>query len=178
MLTQDDVAAIEQLAERFTDSGKTVLLSLAERIKPLIGQRPLTVWYGSMPESNGKSNFTAVLIRKGASLFDCDEFTIERSEYPERVRYEANRVRYLIGELAERPCITDYDANKHSGYIPHDHYTCVGKGGEYKLLGPAQPAGTVRTITEETLAVYRDVKTGALYYRLLDDFENRMETLK
>jgi hypothetical protein len=175
MLTQDDITSLECLAERFSDSGKTTLLDLVERMKPLIGQRPLTVWYGSMPESNGKSNFTAVLIRKGASMFDCDEFTIERSEYPDRVAYEADRVRYLIGERAERPCITDYDANKHSGYIPYDHYTCKGKGGEYKLLGQAKGAGLSNGVS---VTVYRDVADGQLYYRMPGNFDARMEKLK
>lgn len=84
------------------------------------GQRPeLTVWEGAMPESNGKSNFTAVLMRKGAHLFDgiSGGMTISRSEYPDRVRYEADCVRWLIGELKEEPCIVDYDAEKHSGYV-------------------------------------------------------------
>lgn len=83
------------------------------------GQQPeLTVWEGAMPESNGKSNFTAVLMRKGAGLFDgiSGGMTIARSEYPDRVRYEADCVRWLIGELKEQPCILDYDADKHSGY--------------------------------------------------------------
>jgi hypothetical protein len=78
----------------------------------------LTVWYGSMPESNGKSNFTAILNRKDAEGLDkFDGFTIGRSEYPERVRYEADCVRHLIGELAEQPWILDYDADAHSGYV-------------------------------------------------------------
>jgi hypothetical protein len=79
----------------------------------------LTVWYGPMPESNGRSNFTAVLHRKDAEGFDIftDGFQFARSEYPDRVRYEADCMRYLIGELAERPFILDYDADKHSGYI-------------------------------------------------------------
>lgn len=75
----------------------------------------LTVWYGAMPESNGKTNWTAILHRKGEPLFN--GITIECSEYPDRVRYEADRMRYLIGELAERPCILYYDADKHSGYV-------------------------------------------------------------
>jgi hypothetical protein len=85
----------------------------------LSAQPELTVWEGAMPESNGKSNFTAMLVRKGAaSLIEgiSEGFTIARSEYPDRVRYEADRVRHLIGELAEKPCILDYDADKHSGY--------------------------------------------------------------
>lgn len=43
----------------------------------------LTVWYGSMPESNGKHNNTAILYRKGGRI--SDGITIERSEYPDRV---------------------------------------------------------------------------------------------
>lgn len=89
-----------------------------------ISERPgLTVWDGSMPESNGKLNFTAVLMRKDLPLFKgvSSGFTIAQSEYPDRVRYEADCVRYLIGELAEKPFILDYDTEKHSGY--------VGKGG-------------------------------------------------
>lgn len=82
-------------------------------------QPELTVWYGPMPESNGKCNFTAVLMRKGLSLLDglASGFTIACSEYPDRVRYEADCVRYLIGELQVEPDILDYDAEKHSGYF-------------------------------------------------------------
>ncbi len=84
------------------------------------GQPQLTVWYGAMPESNGKSNFTAILMRKDGQTIEgmSNGHTIDRSEYPDRVRYEADRVRYLIGELSERPFILDYDADKHSGYVP------------------------------------------------------------
>jgi hypothetical protein len=74
----------------------------------------LTVWYGSLPESNGKSNFTAILHRGDVTR----GITIERSEYPDRVRYEADRMRWMIGELAQEPFILDYDADKHSGYKP------------------------------------------------------------
>jgi hypothetical protein len=85
-------------------------------------QPALTVWEGAMPESNGKSNFTAVLMRKGAEIFDgiSGGMTIARSEYPDRVRYEADCVRCLIGELKDEPCIIDYDADKHSGYKARD----------------------------------------------------------
>ena len=91
----------------------------AELAQLRAGQEPvaLSVWYGPMPESNGKQNYTALLHRKGESLFDGVVITLDRSEYPDRVRYEADRVRHLIGELAEEPCITDYDADAHSGYV-------------------------------------------------------------
>jgi hypothetical protein len=86
------------------------LISAELRIAPHDGK--LTVWYGSLPESNGKSNFTAILHRGDISK----GITIERNEYPDRVRYEADRVRWLIGELDKEPFILDYDADKHSGY--------------------------------------------------------------
>ncbi|PTS86464.1 hypothetical protein DBR00_02600 [Pseudomonas sp. HMWF032] len=78
-------------------------------------QPALTVWYGPMPESNGKSNWTAILHRKGECI--SEGLTLDRSEYPDRVRYEADRARFLIGELQEKPFILDYDADKHSGYV-------------------------------------------------------------
>jgi hypothetical protein len=72
----------------------------------------LAVWYGRMPESNGKSNWTAILHNGDIA----SGITLDRSEYPDRVRYEADRARWLIGELAEEPWILDYDADMHSGY--------------------------------------------------------------
>jgi hypothetical protein len=98
------------------DAAPTILDSAedGESLRPVASG--LTVWYGSMPESNGKSNWTAILHRGDIS----DGFTIDRSEYPDRVRYEADRVRWLIGETAKEPCILDYDADKHSTYAPRD----------------------------------------------------------
>lgn len=75
----------------------------------------LQVWYGAMPETNGKTNWTAILHRKGDHLWE--GITIDRSEYPDRVRYEADRMRHLIGELADEPDILAYDAEAHSGYV-------------------------------------------------------------
>lgn len=110
--------------ERYAPPGEWLrrLMTVAQHERILAAwlraQPALTVWEGAMPESNGKSNFTAVLMRKGGRLFDglSGGMTIARSEYPDRVRYEADRVRYLIGELQEKPCILDYDTDKHSEY--------------------------------------------------------------
>lgn len=102
-----------------------------QRTRPAQTEQPaLTVWEGAMPESNGKSNFTAILMRKGGKLFNSmsEGMAIARSEYPDRVRYEADCVRWLIGELKRKPCITDYDADKHSGYVAPVAQTA--KGGE------------------------------------------------
>jgi hypothetical protein len=82
-------------------------------------QPELTVWYGEMPESNGKSNWTAILCRKNAesALSSMTSgITIARSEYPGRVKYEADCMRYLIGELAEEPDILEYDTDTKSAY--------------------------------------------------------------
>ena len=97
----------------------------------------LAVWYGSMPESNGKSNWTAILYRKGdeGSLLGAlsDGITIERSEYPDRVRYEADRVRYLIGELEKEPWILDYDADMHSGHVKPEQPAPVAVHEEFEF---------------------------------------------
>lgn len=99
----------------------------------------LTVWYGSMPESNGKANWTAILHRKGEGRC-MDGFTIDHSEYPGRVLYAADRVRYLIGEKSERPSILDYDADAHSGYV---------KTGNHPVI----PDGWVMVPVEPTIAI-------------------------
>jgi hypothetical protein len=85
---------------------------LAQFVQPQKPSPKLSVWYGPMPESNGKTNWTAILHRGDIT----SGITIERSEYPDRVRYHADCVRYLIGELKAEPNILDYDAEKHSGY--------------------------------------------------------------
>jgi hypothetical protein len=111
--TQRDLAIVQAAWAEAT--------SRAALAQQAAAQPELTVWYGPMPESNGKSNFTATLMRKGADPFDTDQYTFSCSEYPDRVRYEADCMRYLIGEVAEKPWITDYDANKHSGYTAPAH---------------------------------------------------------
>lgn len=79
------------------------------------GKPELTVWYGPMPESIGKTNWTAMLHRKGQHPWE--GITIDCSEYPDRTLYEADRMRHLIGELTDEPDILAYDADKHSGYV-------------------------------------------------------------
>jgi hypothetical protein len=74
-----------------------------------------------MPESNGKTNWTAILHRKDMHFSDCISITVARSEYPGRVRYEADCFLHLIGELKDEPDILSYDTDKHSGYVPQHH---------------------------------------------------------
>ena len=86
----------------------------------------LAVWYGSMPETNGKINWTAILHRKGQHPWE--GITIDLSEYPDRVRYEADRMRHLIGELADEPDILAYDADAHSGYVKTGNSPAIPDG--------------------------------------------------
>lgn len=113
---------------------------------PSIPAPELTVWYGSMPESNGKSNWTAMLRRKGDSITTGVTFVV--SEYPDRVRYEADRLRYLIGEISEKPYILDYDADKHSGYVVPDKAPAVQaeqlSGNTEQVSQPAMPEPITR----------------------------------
>lgn len=100
----------------------------------------LTVWYGSMRESNGRTNWTAIL--------HCGDmtrgFTIARSEYPHRVRYAADCVRFLIGELDTEPFILDYDSDERTPC-----HLCGGSGGVngkpcwgLNFEGPTHPTKT------------------------------------
>ncbi|QWE95367.1 hypothetical protein [Cupriavidus sp. EM10] len=102
-----------------------------KRSAPFGPESKLRVFYGPMPESNGKHNYTAILYRdNGNDVLDlADGITIERSEFPDRVRYEADRLRYLLGELADRPDILDYDADKHSGYVARPAPEALGAAG-------------------------------------------------
>lgn len=138
---------------------------------PEVTQEPveLTVWYGSMPESNGKHNYTAMLMRKGASMFDGNEYTFQRSEYPDRVRYEADCMRHLIGEIAERPDILAYDANKHSGYV-NVHAEALRKENEQlrekhqrleRLLSDDGYAISFQTFGQYRTALIKSMKGGA-----------------
>jgi hypothetical protein len=114
---------IARLAEELADEKAVVdclRSELADRLQKqraaeaeLQEVRGLSVWYSQMPETNGKSNFTAILHRGDLA----SGHTIARSEYPDQVRYHADCVRWLIGELKDRPFILDYDEKLHSGYV-------------------------------------------------------------
>lgn len=111
---------IKELGFVYAESGRQI-----ERLDLALARRQLTVWEGAMPESNGRSNFTAVLHRKDSKGLDAftDGFQFSRSEYPDRVRYDADFMRWLIGERVDNPDMWDkcYDMGKHSGYVPQDH---------------------------------------------------------
>ena len=56
---------------KLVTEGKATIEEVAELLKQPLPVKPapdLEVWYGPMPESNGKHNYTAILKRKGESL--------------------------------------------------------------------------------------------------------------
>jgi hypothetical protein len=81
-------------------------------VMPIATTQPrLTVRVQSFPESNGKRNWTALLVRVDAwdgLIGNCGGITIERGELWNRVAYEAERAKYLIGERDTEPFILDY----------------------------------------------------------------------
>lgn len=128
------------------------------------GKPELTVWYGAMPESNGKANWTAILHRKGEGRC-MNGFTIDRSEYPGRVLYAADRVRYLIGEKSERPSILDYDADAHSGYMKTGNSPVIPDG--WVACSEKMPE---ENSEQEVLACFKGGDISTLYY-----FEGRWD---
>ena len=84
----------------------------ASPVERPVGQQPrLTVRVQSFPESNGKRNWTALLVRVdawGGLVGNCGGITIDRGECWNRVAYEAERARLLIGERDTEPDIMDY----------------------------------------------------------------------
>ena len=73
----------------------------------------LTVRFTSMPESNGNKNWTVLLTRQNSKDMIgsiSSGLCFYRSEYYDRARYHADRLKYLIGESDREPDILDYDS--------------------------------------------------------------------
>jgi hypothetical protein len=98
------LAPISALARQQAEPAKAEIVAAAQP-----AQHALAVWFDAMPETNGKKNWTVILHRKDQGIED--GITIGRSEYHDRERYEADRLRFLIGEIPEEPWVLDYDAD-------------------------------------------------------------------
>jgi hypothetical protein len=71
----------------------------------------LTVRLTSFPETNGRRNWTALLVRKqpwDGLIGNCGGITVAHGELWNRVAYEAERAKFLIGERPDEPFILDY----------------------------------------------------------------------
>ena len=140
-----------------SDRARSYAQEMGRTIEPLYAAaspaRPeLTVWYGKMPESNGRENWTAVLRRVNPTDKWDQGFCFARSEYPGRVLYEADRVRWIIGERAERPDILAYDADAHSGYVEPASPARTPMGGRVDGHGGVTwPAASADLAREEGL---------------------------
>ncbi|MDO8415215.1 MAG: hypothetical protein Q7S87_03265 [Agitococcus sp.] len=74
-------------------------------------QPRLTVRLTSFPESNGKRNWTALLVRVDAwdgLIGNCGGISLAHGELWNRVAYEAEQAKFLIGERDTEPFILDY----------------------------------------------------------------------
>ena len=105
---------------------------------------------------------TLVYVDNAATLA---EFRAETGEVALAGMYRrsAQRARRIVNEvlrsLAKAPP------------VPDAFLVCDGKGGQYELAGLAKGA---RPLKGQEVVVYRDVATGALYFRGTQDFQERM----
>lgn len=95
--------------KRFVDA-----IAKAQSSEPVSYTKPqprLTVVLQSYPESNGKRNWTATLrpVEKWDGLVgSLGGITIGRGECWNRIAYEAERARFMLGERDTEPYILDY----------------------------------------------------------------------
>lgn len=114
--------------------------TLAQR-QQVPAQPRLTVRLTSFPESNGKRNWTALLVRVdpwGGLIGNCGGITIDRGELWNRVAYAAECARALIGERDTEPHILDYGDDIKTP----EEWTGEVRGGRVALTTapPAQPS--------------------------------------
>ena len=84
----------------------------ADSVLEEAAQQPrLTVRITAFPESNGKQNWTALLVRADkwdGLVGNCGGISLARGELWNRVAYKAECARFLIGERDTEPFILDY----------------------------------------------------------------------
>jgi hypothetical protein len=88
-----------------------LLSDLHDLDEELRNYQPLTVRVVSFPESNGKRNWTAMIMRKekwDGLIGNAGGITIARGEYWNRVAYAAEQARYLLNERDTEPFILDF----------------------------------------------------------------------
>ena len=78
-----------------------------------------------------------------------------------------------MGELIDQQAAELEQLRKLTGGATLTHKT---KGGYYRLLGEAEPAGVVKRYGV-ALTVYQDTMSGKLYYRSINDFAAALEPL-
>ena len=96
-----------------------------------------------------------------------------RSELERIKTINDNNFNLLLDQIFAAPLSPDHSGGGAGVVLPR--YTCIGKGGEYELLGSAIGAGTLKDMS--AIPVYRDTTTGQLFVRTQLDFSTRMESL-
>lgn len=107
---------VESDRDRFTSNEHSLeagrLVRGREKVDKSESKQPkLTVKLRSYPESNGKRNWTALLMRVepwDGLIGNGGGITIARGELWNRVAYEAERAKVLIGERGTEPYILDF----------------------------------------------------------------------
>lgn len=125
---------------------------VAPVVPPAPAQPGLTVRLTSFPESNGKRNWTALLVRAekwDGLIGNCGGITVARGELWNRVAYEAERAKLLIGERDTEPDVLDYGDDV---LTPGEW---AGEKSGVKVKPPALPAPISRhtPLTTPTWAV-------------------------
>jgi hypothetical protein len=99
----------QKLSFNETQDGKNAKSKM--RLAASKKQPKLTVRLTSFPESNGKRNWTALLVRVDewdGLIGNCGGISLARGELWNRVAWEAEQARFLIGERDTEPFILDY----------------------------------------------------------------------
>ena len=107
--------ALEEMHERLMAAAApqpSPTAQSADSVQEDAAQQPrLTVRLTAFPESNGKQNWTALLVRADkwdGLVGNCGGISLARGELWNRVAYGAECARFLIGERDTEPFILDY----------------------------------------------------------------------
>lgn len=109
--------------------------ALLRAAKP--AQPKLKVVIHSYPESNGKRNWTALITRDhkwNGLIGNGGGITVAHGEYWNRVAYESERARFLIGEREKEPDIIQYgwDVRVPEDWTGSDAESAHGFGGHFE----------------------------------------------
>ena len=100
------VGSCEARDEEIAELRAKLAASVVQDVQPR-----LTVRLTDFPESNGKRNWTALLVRVdkwGGLVGNCGGISLARGELWNRVAWEAECAKFLIGERDTEPFILDY----------------------------------------------------------------------
>lgn len=89
-------------------------------------------------------------------------------------RYQLQATIKEMGELIDQQAAELEQLRKLTAGATLTHKT---KGGYYRPLGEAAPAGAAKTLINVELSIYQDTHSGKLYYRSTHDFAAALEPL-